>query len=95
MIVVIDGPVTENDLEMAELISGITPTSFLTNGLSAPPVSNLQTEVIPLEPKNPDGALAQSHWRLGIYGQAVILGRPNPHLRRVAESCGLPIYEKG
>jgi len=47
MRVILHGPVTADHLADAELMAGITPTSFVTNGLSHPPRgSNLPVEVM-------------------------------------------------
>ena len=40
MRVILHGPVTADHLADAELMAGITPTSFVTNGLSEPPRGN-------------------------------------------------------
>ena len=47
MRVILSGPVTAEHLADAELMAGITPTSFVTNGLSEPPRgSRLPDEVM-------------------------------------------------
>ena len=49
MRVIISGPVTQDHLDDADLLADIAPTSFVTNGLSAPPAnSGLPTEVYPI-----------------------------------------------
>lgn len=86
------GRVTQAHLDMASLIAGIEPTSYLTNGKTTPPASNLETEVMPEDPMVGDAAQHQNHARLAIYGEALICIGRNDHLVEWAEKYGMPIY---
>ena len=91
---IIFGQVTAEHLADAELFSGITPSSFITNGDSTPPFSNLTTEVIPPCPKIPgEPGERQNHWRMALSADALILVGRNDHLLEVANRCDLLIYE--
>lgn len=91
---VIYGPVTVDHLADAELFSGLTPTSYITNGDSTPPASNLETEVIPPCPKVPgEPGEKQNHWRMVLHADALILVVRNEHLLQVAQRCDLLIHE--
>lgn len=91
---VIYGRVTPEHLADAELFSGITPTSYITNGKHTPPVSNLETEVIPQCPMVPgEPGEKQNHWRLIAFADALILVGRNDHLLSIAQRMDLLIYE--
>ncbi|WP_313329812.1 hypothetical protein [Comamonas sp.] len=91
---VIYGPVTEEHLALAELMAGITPTSYLSNGSSIPPASNREVFVIPQCPKVPDEAgERQNHWRLCIQADAAILIGAPEHLVYAATQSGLLLFE--
>lgn len=93
---IIFGKVTPEHLADAELFSGITPSSFITNGDSTPPASNLPTEVIPQCPKIPgEPGERQNHWRMVLSADALILVGRNDHLIEVANRCDLLVYEVG
>lgn len=91
---IIYGPVTVDHLAEAELFSGITPTSYITNGASTPPASKLEAEVIPPCPMVPgEAGEKQNHWRMVLHADALILVGHNEHLLHVAQRYDLLIYE--
>lgn len=91
---IIFGNVTAAHLADAELFSGITPTAFIANGSSKPPVANLPAELIPPCPKIPgEPGEKQNHWRMVLSAEALILVGRNDHLIEVANRCELLIYE--
>lgn len=91
---IISGPVRQRHLDDAEFLVGITPTSFMTNGDSVPPVSQLPVEVDPPCPKLP-GELGehQRNWTMCNTADALVLVGHNPHLLNAARRMGLTIYE--
>ena len=93
---IIYGRVTPEHLADAALFSGISPTSFVTNGKHTPPASQLPTDVIPqcsMVPGEPGEK--QNHWRLSMNADALILACDNEHLLYTAQACDLLIYEVG
>lgn len=92
---VIYGKVTPEHLADAELFSGITPTSFVSNGLHTPPATgSMETEVIPQCPMVPgEPGEKQNHWRLIAFADALILVGRNDHLLSIAQRMDLLIYE--
>lgn len=72
MRVIISGPVTLADLQEAELMLGITPTEFVTNGLWHPPAElNLPVEVHPICTMRPDAERA-NNFTLVLYADALV-----------------------
>lgn len=90
---IISGPVTAQDVGDADLMAGIIPTAFVTNGLSTPPVSQLATHVMPICPMLPDAGERQRNYTMCLNAEALIVSGPNEHLVNVAHKMGLKIYE--
>lgn len=91
---IIYGKVTPDHLADAELFAGITPTSFVTNGNHTPPVSNMETEVIPQCPMvHGEPGEKQNHWRMVSSAEALVLVGRNDHLLSVAQRMDLLIHE--
>ena len=91
---IISGPVTEADPSDAELLTGLIPTSYVTNGLWHPPVSNLLVEVHPVCPMQPKETAEQArNYTLVHNADALICTHENPHLVDLARSYGLWVYD--
>jgi hypothetical protein len=90
---IISGPVDDRTLDSADLIGGITPTSFVTNGRWDPPFSVLPEKVFPVETKL--GMLGEParDYTLCQNADALILADDNPHLLQVARTYGLLVFE--
>lgn len=94
MRVVITGYIEPRHLEDAEFMCGITPTVFLTNGDSVPPVSNVPVDVTPLCPMLPgELGVQQRNYTLCLHADALISVGGDPHLVGIARKYGLPVYE--
>lgn len=92
---IISGIVTEDDLAMADLY-GITPTSFITNGLSDVPKTKLPIAVQPLEPKisDHDMAMKQRNLSMCCHAEALIIQKDTSgHLLNAARNMRLAIME--
>lgn len=93
MRVIISGPVTKQDIEDADLMAGIVPTSFVTNGRSTPPASKMTTEVIPICMMQPEETRVQArNYSLVQNADALICSGDNPHLVNLAHQYELPVY---
>ena len=92
---IITGRVEQSDLFDAELLAGIVPTSFITNGDWSPPASQLPTDVMPPCPKVPgELGIRQRNYTMGLAADAVIIGFDGDrHLLEIARSYKLPVYE--
>ena len=90
---IISGPVTQSHIDDADLMAGITPTSYITNGLSTPPVSKLVTTVMPICPMLPDAGERQRNYTMCLHADALIVAGPNEHLVQCAKRNNLPVYE--
>ena len=95
MRVILSGPVTADHLADAELMAGITPTSFVTNGLSHPPRGNrLPVAVMPICMMQPVETRVQArNYSLVQNADALICVGENDHLVLRARDYGLLIYE--
>lgn len=95
MRVIIHGPVTADHLADAELMAGITPTSFVTNGLSHPPRgSNLPVEVMPICMKQPaETRIRAREYSMVQAADALICADYNPGLVLLARNYDLLVYE--
>lgn len=94
MKVVITGQVEQHHLEDAELLYGISPTLFLTNGDSEPPCTDIPTEVMPPCPMLPgELGVHQRNYTLCLQADALISVGGDPHIIGVARKYGLPVYE--
>ena len=93
MRVILSGPVTAGHLADAELMAGITPTSYVTNGSATPPFGALAVDVMPPDPMVGEVAIVQSHVRMVLEADALICVGANKHLVRVAEAFDLIVYE--
>ena len=90
---ILHGQVTEQHLADAALFSGITPTSYITNGSASPPFGALAVDVMPPDPMVGEVAVLQSHVRMVLEADALICVGANKHLVRVAEAFDLLVYE--
>ena len=92
---VISGRVTRAILEDADLLAGITPSSFIHNGYShhrAP--SDIPTDVEPPCPMLPgETGDKQRNWTMCLHADAVIVADGDEHLVGVAQRLNLPVYE--
>lgn len=89
---IISGVVTAQDIADADMF-GIAPTSYITNGRSTPPASNLETTVMPICPKLPDAGERQRNWTMCLHADALIVAGSNDHLVQCARRFNLPVYE--
>ena len=95
MRVILHGPVTADHLADAELMAGITPTSFVTNGLSHPPRgSRLPVDVYPICPMQPVETRERArNYTLVFHSDALVCAGGNDHLVSLARNYNLLIYE--
>ena len=95
MRVIISGPVTADHLADAELMAGITPTSFVTNGLSHPPRgSRLPVEVMEPCMKQPaETRVRAREYSMVQNADALICVGENVHLVSLARNYDLLVYE--
>ena len=95
MLVLLSGPVTADHLADAELMVGITPTSFVTNGLSEPPRGNrLPVEVMPICMMQPVETRVQArNYSMVQNADALICVGENVHLVSLARNYDLLVYE--
>ena len=95
MRVILSGPVTADHLADAELMAGITATSFVTNGLSHPPRgSRLPVEVRPICMMQPVETRVQArNYSLVQNADALICVGENEHLVSRARDYDLLVYE--
>lgn len=94
MRVIISGPVTADHLADAELLAGITPTSFLTNGLSHPPAGRLPVEVLPICQLQPEDSRERArNYTLVQAADALVCVGENDHLVSLARNYDLLVYE--
>ena len=95
MRVILSGPVTSDHLADAELMAGVTPTSFVTNGLSHPPRGNrLPVEVMEPCMKQPVETRVQArNYSLVQNADALICADNNPGLVLLARNYDLLVYE--
>lgn len=90
---IISGLVNDDDIDSADLIGGIVPTSYVTNGESSPPLTVLPETVYPIEPRLGILGEAARDYTLCQNADALIVAGNNPHLVRVARQYGLPVFE--
>lgn len=95
MRVIIHGPVTAEHLTDAELMAGITPTSFVTNGLSHPPRgSNLPVEVMEPCMKQPaETRIRAREYSMVQAADALVCADYNPGLVSLARDYALLVHE--
>lgn len=95
MRVIIHGRVTAEHLADAELLAGITPTSFVTNGLEKPPAgSRLPVEVFAICPMQPvETRVRAREYTLVQNADALICADDNPGLVALAHTYDLLVYE--
>lgn len=98
MRVILSGPVTLEDIEAAELMEGIVPTQFISNGKDPLPDVDLFYDVrpaviMPLDPKIAGiyGELRNNYPMVQIADAIIIHGR-NIHLVKLAGQYNLPYY---
>lgn len=91
---IIHGAVTANHLADADLMAGITPTSYVTNGLSNPPDKSLPTEVYPICLMQPEESRERArNYTLVQNADALICVGENDHLVSLARNYDLAVYE--
>lgn len=95
MQVILYGHVTADHLADAELMAGITPTGFVTNGLSHPPRgSRLPVEIYPICPMQPVETRERArNFTLAQNADALICVGENAHLVSLARNYDLLVYE--
>lgn len=95
MRVILSGPVTADHLADAELLAGITPTSYVTNGLTDPPRGNrLPVETYPVCPMQPvETRVRARNFTLAQNADALICVGENDHLVSLARKYDLLVYE--
>ena len=95
MRVILSGPVTADHLADAELLAGITPTSYVTNGLSHPPRgSRLPVEIYPICPMQPaETRVKARNFTLVQNADALICVGENVHMVSLARNFDLLVYE--
>ena len=94
MRVIISGPVTADHLADAELMAGITPTSYVTNGLSSPPTRDLPVDVYPICPMQPVETRERArNYTLVFHSDALECAEENDHLVSLAHHYDLIVYE--
>lgn len=95
MRVILSGPVTADHLADAELLAGITPTSFVTNGLTNPPRgSRLPIEVMEPCMKQPaETRIRAREYSMVQAADALICADYNPGLVSLARHYDLLVYE--
>ena len=95
MRVILHGPVTADHLADAELMAGIVPTSFVTNGLSHPPRGNrLSVEIMEPCMKQPaETRVRAREYSMVQNADALICVGENVHLVSLARNDDLLVYE--
>lgn len=94
MRVIIWGKVTQRHLDDADLMVGITPTSYVTNGTTVPPASNLPVDVYPVCKMQPETTRDRAnHYTLVHNADALICVGKNEHLVDLAKRYELLVYE--
>ena len=95
MRVILHGPVTADHMADAELMAGIVPTSFVTNGLSEPPRgSRLPVEVMEPCMKQPaETRVRAREYSMVQNADALICVGENVHLVSLARNYDLLVYE--
>ena len=92
---VISGKITQAILDDADLLAGITPSSFVHNGYSQHKIkTDLPVEVDPPCPMLPgETGDKQRNWTMCLRADAVIVADGDEHLVRAAQRLKLPVYE--
>lgn len=92
---VISGKITRAILDDADLMAGITPSSFVHNGYSHHRVpADIPTAVEPPDSMLPgETGDKQRNWTMCLHADAVIVADGDAHLVRCAQSLKLPVYE--
>ena len=95
MRVILSGPVTADHMADAELMAGIVPTSFVTNGLSHPPRGNrLSVEIMEPCMKQPaETRVRAREYSMVQNADALICVGENVHLVSLARNYDLLVYE--
>ncbi len=94
---IIYGDVTDETLDEADLLGGITPTSYVTNDDWTPPLSVLPVDVHPIDRKLGELGRAARNYNLAMNADAAIIvagcDRDAAQMLRVARQYGLVVYE--
>ena len=95
MRVILHGPVTADHMADAELMAGIVPTSYVTNGLSEPPRGNrLSVEIMEPCMKQPaETRVRAREYSMVQNADALICVGENVHLVSLARNYDLLVYE--
>lgn len=90
---IISGPVKQHHLDEADMLYGISPSVYITNGDSVPPFGTTPVDVQPPCPMLP-GELGehQRDWTMCLQADALILVGENPHLLHAATRNKLLVY---
>jgi len=93
MRVILWGKVDQRHLDDADLLAGITPTSYVTNGQWMG-WSDLPVDVFPICDKQPETTRERAnHYTLVHNADALICVGKNDHLVELAKRYELPVYE--
>ena len=93
MKVFISGPITEQDLADADMLMGIVPTEFLTNGVHHPPASDIPVTVYPPDPMHSEDSRVQSAIvRAAVAADAAIVTDNNAAVLKACALFGLQVY---
>jgi hypothetical protein len=87
---IVNGPVSNSDLEMADLF-GIVPTRFVINDQCIPP-SGLPIDEFPVDRRQGVFGKAARDYTLCQNADALILVERDDHLLGVAKQYGLRVY---
>lgn len=91
---IISGPVTADHLADAELMAGITPTSFVTNGRQVPDADlGLPVACYPICQRLGMLGEAARDYTLCQNADALVVAGGNEHLVAVAHQYHLPVFE--
>ena len=89
---ILSGRVTPAVLDRADMIAGIVPTSYVTNGPQGP--AGLPTTTWPIDPMLGDSGEVARDYTLCQNADALIVVGRNPHLVGVAQMYGLLIHQE-
>lgn len=93
MRVILWGKVDQRHLDDADLLVGITPTSYVTNG-NWIGWSDLPVDMFPICDKQPETTRDRAnHYTLVHNADALICVGKNEHLVELAKRYELPVYE--
>jgi hypothetical protein len=93
---IISGPVDQSAIDTAELLYGITPTAWVTNGKwPYPPLPpGGYADIHPIDSKLGHLGEDARDYTLCQHAEAAIIVGGNPHLAAVARQYGLLVHEE-